>query len=95
MITRVVLTAAVQKRLVKLPLQVRTKLQLWSQLVGELGLEEVRKIRGYHDEPIIYGPHLGQRSVRLGKAYRAFYMIRKAEIEFVSVEEVNKHEYDR
>ena len=57
------------------------------ELVQELGVSEVRKIRGYHDEPITKGPHLGQRSIRLNRAWGA--------AEFVSIEEVNKHVYDR
>ncbi len=57
------------------------------------GLEEVRKIPGYHDEPL-RGDRQGQRSIRLSRAYRAIYVV-KADggIEFVSVEEVSKHEY--
>ena len=35
----------------------------------------------------------GQRSIRLNRAYRAFYVVSKSAAEFVSVEEVNKHEY--
>jgi proteic killer suppression protein len=52
-----------------------------------------RRIPGYHDEPL-KGARTGQRSVRLSRAYRAIYEIRADDsIEFVSVEEVNKHDY--
>ena len=57
------------------------------------GLNEYRKISGYHDEPL-RGARLGQRSVRLNKAYRAFYVVSAdGEIEIVKVIEVNKHDY--
>ena len=39
------------------------------------------------------GQRAGQRSIRLSRAYRAIYEIRGQNVEFVSVEEVNKHDY--
>jgi len=56
------------------------------------GLEEVRKLPGYHDEPL-RGDRAGQRSIRLSRAYRAIYEVRQDTAEFVAVEEVGKHEY--
>lgn len=57
------------------------------------GLHEVRKVPGYHDEPL-KGSRQGQRSLRLSRAYRAIYAIRsEGSTEFVSIEEVSKHEY--
>jgi proteic killer suppression protein len=54
---------------------------------------EVRKIKGYHDEPL-KGNRAGQRSIRLNRAYRAIYEIRKdGATELVNVEEVNNHDY--
>jgi proteic killer suppression protein len=54
----------------------------------------VRKVPGYHDEPLT-GDRTGQRSIRLSRAYRAFYVIERdaVRVEFVHVTEVNKHEY--
>jgi proteic killer suppression protein len=96
MISRVVLSARVTKSLTKLPVQVRTKLQIWTDQVRHHGLDHARKTAGYHDEPIKAGPHAGERSIRLNKAWRAFYVIKSdGTAEFVSVEEINKHEYDR
>jgi proteic killer suppression protein len=60
--------------------------------VGHKGLSEVRKIPGYHDEPL-KGDRKGQRSIRLNIAYRAIYMVVKGVINFVEIQEVNKHEY--
>jgi len=46
----------------------------------------------------LQGDRTGQRSIRLSRSYRAFYVIRDRPekdqtVEFVSVEEVNKHDY--
>jgi proteic killer suppression protein len=68
------------------------KLHLWITLVGEHGVEEVRKIPGYHDEPLL-GKRVGQRSIRLSKSFRAFYRIVNGAIEFIDVFDVNHHEY--
>ncbi|MDO8520465.1 MAG: hypothetical protein Q7T11_09960 [Deltaproteobacteria bacterium] len=56
------------------------------------GLDEVRKVPGYHDEPL-HGDRKGQRSIRLSLHYRAVYVIRNGTIEFVEVQEVTKHGY--
>ena len=69
-----------------------TKLAAWVEAVEAEGLEAIRKVPGFHDEPL-KGPRAGQRSIRLSRAYRAIYEIRAGEVEFVSVEEVNKHDY--
>jgi proteic killer suppression protein len=87
------LDRGVQKELKKLPAHIVTKLQSWIDALERFGLREVRKQPGYHDEPLA-GDRKGQRSVRLSKAYRAFYVERNdGEIEVVLVIEVNKHEY--
>ncbi|OQW48167.1 MAG: hypothetical protein A4S09_13740 [Proteobacteria bacterium SG_bin7] len=69
------------------------KLNAWVRSVEDHGIREVRKIPGYHDEPL-KGQRKGQRSVRLSKAYRAIYTEHgEGEVEIILVEEVNKHEY--
>jgi proteic killer suppression protein len=60
----------VQEALRKLPIHIVRNLQLWIFQVESLGISEVRKIPGYHDEPLT-GNRKGQRSARLSKAYRA------------------------
>ena len=85
--------ATVDKQLQQVPELVRRKFRLWVALVEESGIREVRKCKGFHDEPL-KGRRRGQRSVRLNKAYRAMYVEGKAnEIELLEVLEVNKHEY--
>ena len=93
MIRRVDLSRLAKKQLKKLPRHIVENLTAWVDDVENRGLEEVRKIPGYHDEPLV-GDRLGQRSIRLSRAYRAIYIIKAdGEIEFVSVEEVSKHDY--
>jgi proteic killer suppression protein len=93
MIRRVKVARRAKKQVLKLPRQVQTKLWTWVDLVTVEGLEEVRKIPGWHDEPLL-GPRRGTRSIRLNKAYRAIYrLVREREAELVSVEEVSKHDY--
>lgn len=87
------LSTKANKDLKKIPLPIAIKLQAWIDDVGNRGLSEVRKIPGYHDEPL-KGNRKGQRSIRLNIAYRAIYTINKAGvINFVEIQEVNKHDY--
>ena len=60
------------KDLKKVPLPISRKLQGWIDDVGHHGLKEIRKIPGYHDEPL-KGKRVGQRSIRLSRSYRAIW----------------------
>ena len=92
MIKDVKILKKVEKTLNKIPLHVVIKLQKWIDDVEEIGLEDVMKVKSYHDE-LCKGKRKGQRSIRLSKSYRAFYKIIKGHVEFVEIQEVNKHEY--
>lgn len=92
MITRVEVSRRAEKQLRSVPRHVAFKLADWIEDVSDRGLEEVRKTPGLHDEPL-KGMRAGQRSIRLSRAYRALYVIAFDTVEFVSVEEVNKHDY--
>ena len=90
---KVVWSDKVEKQLRKIPDYIQRKFQGWAAAVEEDGLPAVRKLPGFHDEPL-KGQRLGQRSVRLNRAYRAIYFERTSgQIEIVEVIEVNKHEY--
>jgi len=53
----------------------------------------MKKRAGFHDEPL-KGDRKKQRSIRLNKAYRAFYITDEdGKIHFIEVIEVNKHDY--
>ena len=93
MLKEVVLSRLAQKDLRSAPSHIATKLLYWVGLVETSGLDMTRKQPGFHDEPL-KGRRKGQRSIRLSRAYRAIYVVRHdGALEFVSVEEVNKHEY--
>jgi len=93
MIRNVSLSRFAMKQLGKTPRFIRIKLKAWVENVEAVGLEEVRKVPGYHDEPL-QGKRHGQRSIRLSRSYRAIYVIkRNGHIQFVSIEEVSKHDY--
>lgn len=87
------LTKHAQKDLTKIPDYIKEKLLIWVDAVERMGIRDIRKTPGFHDEPL-KGDRLGQRSIRLNKAYRAIYTENnKGEITIISVVEVNKHEY--
>ena len=93
MINEVLISARALKQLEKLPRHIQVKFFTWQMAVGESGLETVRKIPGFHDEPL-RGKRDGQRSIRLNRSYRVIYEIHKNGLaEIVSVEEINIHEY--
>ena len=86
------LTRQAQKALKKVPFYIARKLLDWVEDVEERGIREVRKIPGFHDEPL-QGTRLGQRSIRLSKAYRVIYSEHHGSVTIVKVLEVNKHDY--
>lgn len=91
--TRVVWGKSVDQQLDRIPEVIARKFRIWVAMLEESGVREVRKHKGFHDEPL-KGQRSGQRSIRLNRAYRAIYIERcDGEIEFVEVLEVNKHEY--
>jgi proteic killer suppression protein len=90
---RIELTKNAQKDLIKVPGFIKDKLLLWIDAIERLGLHQVRKIPGFHDE-LLKGERQGQRSIRLNKAYRAIYKEgQHKEVHIISIIEVNKHEY--
>jgi proteic killer suppression protein len=83
----------VTKQLCLLPSYIREKFYAWAIAIEKVGIHEVRKSPGFHDEPL-KGKRIGQRSIRLNKSYRAIYVTRiDGSIEIVEVVEINKHEY--
>ena len=81
------------KQLRKVPVHIAMKLKVWVNAVKTEGLAEVRKLPGFHDEPLQV-KRQGQRSIRLSSAYRAIYSHwGTGKVEIVRVEEVSKHDY--
>jgi proteic killer suppression protein len=84
-----------EKDLKKIPKNLVVKLALWIKQVNNEGITQVRKMKGYHDEPL-KGDRKGQRSIRLNKAYRAIYTEYdegRIDLNYIEIDEVNKHEY--
>lgn len=91
--TNKVIFDGVQKDLKRLPDYILRKLQKWAEQVEMLGLREIKKVPGYHDEPLS-GNRAGQRSIRLSRSYRAIYVEEKdGTIELVIIIKVSKHNY--
>jgi proteic killer suppression protein len=91
-INTVVLSKNAKKQIERIPQHVAIKFLAWVSRVEKVGLEDVRKIPGFHDEPL-KGKLAGLRSIRLSRGYRAYYRVVKEKVEFVYVEGVDKHEY--
>jgi toxin HigB-1 len=86
-------TKFASKQIERLPRSIQEAVFLWKESVERLGLPEVMKAKGYHDEPL-KGRRAGQRSVRLNRAYRLVYERHdRDEIVIVGVQEVHKHDY--
>lgn len=92
MIRRVLISKRAEKQLRSVPRHIRKNLLDWVRLVETDGVEAVRRILGFHDEPL-RGARAGQRSIRLSRSYRAIYVERNGLACFLSVEEVSKHKY--
>jgi len=92
LINEVKISSEAMKHLRKVPSPISMKFRRWVTSVQKVGLLEVRKVPAYHDEPL-KGKWKGYRSIRLNKAYRAFYRLEEGTVTFVVVERVNKHEY--
>ena len=88
---RVRWSSFVDKQLRQIPEVIARKFRIWVALVEESGIREVRKYKGFHDEPL-KGKRQGQRSVRLNRAYRAIYTEHETGVT-IEVLEVNKHDY--
>jgi proteic killer suppression protein len=92
-IDRVEITKRAERSLAGVPRQVAAKFFYWKQQVEEHGLEFVRTIHGYHDEPL-QGKLKGYaRSVRMALGYRTYYRVIGTSVQCVLVEEVNRHDY--
>ena len=90
---KVIITEPAKRNLKKVPHYIAIKLYQWVDAVSHDGLLEVRRISGYHDEPL-HGQRKGQRSIRLNRAYRAIYELTlSGQMDVIEVVEVNKHDY--
>ena len=90
---RVEIEKFAQKQFRRLPAHIQKALRTWSAFIEDHGTGAMRRIPGYHDEPL-RGNRQGQRSSRLSRGYRVIYVESEAgEITIVCVQEVSKHDY--
>lgn len=84
----------VERRLKKLPIYIKIKVQDWAKAVEKFGLPEVRlRSPGLHDEPL-EGIRWGQRSIRLNRSWRLIYEEKKdGKITIIEVQEITHHDY--
>ena len=87
----VVISRQAQRDLLKLPTHVVVKFQDWVEDVEDRGLSVVRKVPGYHDEPLV-GKLKGLRSIRLSRSYRAYYRVVTGAVVLVNVDAEDKNE---
>lgn len=92
-VTKVVINEKAQKNLVSVPYFIRDKLYQWIERVEVFGIDEVRKIKGFHDEPL-KGVRKGERSIRLNRSYRAIYTESvDKQLFMILIIEVHNHDY--
>jgi proteic killer suppression protein len=92
-INRVDVSKRAERSLSKVPRQVAAKFFYWKQQIEEHGVEIVRVLPGYHDEPLEGKLNGYCRSVRMALGYRVYYRLLGAKVKCVLVEEVNRHDY--
>ena len=90
-VTKVSLSKTFEKQLEKIPNYLKEKISSWIFLLNTVGLREVMKSKGLHDEPL-YGTRTGQRSTRLYTSYRLIYRIISNNVH-IELLEVHKHDY--
>ena len=93
MIRIVTVAASAAKDLKRCPLPIRQKLFVWLASVESIGLEQVRRQPGRHDE-LLKGQWRGQRSICLNRQWRANYvLLLDGSVDFCEVREVTPHDY--
>ncbi|EKD53938.1 MAG: hypothetical protein ACD_60C00137G0002 [uncultured bacterium] len=79
------------KSLKTIPLRIRKEYEIWKRIVEFQGIQGLREIKGYHDEPL-KGEWKGFRSSRLSLKWRIIYTAEKEQLE-VYVIDINAHKY--
>ncbi len=90
--TRVSVAKFAEKQIQKLPPYIIEALYYWIHSVEHRGIYDVRKLKGYHDEPL-KGKRAGHRSIRLNRYYRAIYIEQTTDEVEIIIIEVHKHDY--
>jgi proteic killer suppression protein len=94
-INAVNLTKRAERSLKMLPKPIAVNFFVWKREVEAHGVDMVKKIPGYHDEPLSGKLKGYVRSVRLGLGYRVFYRIIEGKVKCLLVEDMNRHDYKK
>lgn len=90
---RIEISRFAQKQIKRLPAHIRESLITWVSQITKSGIQAVRRLPGYHDEPL-FGRMQGQRSARLSRAYRVIYVETEEEyVTLIAIQGVTKHVY--
>ena len=76
-----------------LPRNVRSKWELWVNIVYQQGPQALASYPGFHDEKL-EGEWKGYRSSRLSRSYRVMYRL-KDDVLIVEIIRITKHDYKR
>jgi mRNA-degrading endonuclease YafQ of YafQ-DinJ toxin-antitoxin module len=96
MIKVVRITRRAEKSLECAPLIVRNSADFWRRVVEEHGIEAAQEVPGFRDHGLKGKLRKsGIRSVSLCYSFRLYYRVVFQEVIFVSVEEVNHHDYKK
>ena len=81
----------VSKQLKKIPVDILMRYEKWKDIVSISGLEGLKLIKGFNDEPLS-GEWQGYRSSRLNIQYRVIYQVENEKL-YVKVIRVTAHDY--
>lgn len=90
----VYLSENLQKKIPKLPNNIRELLLDWINTIEHKGLSELQKVIGFRDHPL-KGKLSGLRSSSLNRSYRIIYKVINESVIQIYVLEVNKHDYKK
>jgi len=81
------------KKMKKLPVQVKRALTVWINIAKIEGPSGLRNAKGFNDEPL-RGAWIGFRSSRLNRQYRVIYQAHN-DIVTIAVIDITAHDYQR
>lgn len=82
---------SLNKKWLRLPVQILKKYELWKAIVRYDGPEKLKTFSGFYDESL-KGDWKGYRSSRLSSKYRVLYLVDREEFK-VYVVDINAHDY--
>ena len=88
---QVFLSEEAAEQLPALPLPIIEKVQLWTDIVENMGLKKARRIKQFHDCSL-NGRHSGLRTIDLSDNYFAVYAENQARLEIQELQKVEDYD---